>query len=341
MITNRHHLALEMEFVKWFLLITFATIMALALATALAAGDRDQPAVMPPGQLPADMARLAKPLQDAPVRPYFPEDEPVIELPPHALAARVWIILEMQRAGLTAEALAAWREIRLPGQAEAWREVAMAAANLTLGRLERAGMNLDRAREYEHAQAVVAYYTGILRLEQATAAARVPDGLDPGHLRMVAYDPVQGPVGRVVLRALARKQLELAIGRANEILLDERLVTGPPGMEETVLAPCVGDLLVALEANNFVGKAHHLLFGLDLDRGDLRQAEEHLDLAVATGIAPLYGYADLAETYTAQEQPADAVRAAGKDIAVNHPVLREAGRECRELLEQVWYGWVW
>jgi hypothetical protein len=89
MITNRHNLALEMEILKWFLLIAFAIVMALALATALAAADPDKAVLMPPAQLPEDMARLAKPLQDAGPRPYFPEDEPTLDLPPPVLAARV------------------------------------------------------------------------------------------------------------------------------------------------------------------------------------------------------------------------------------------------------------
>jgi tetratricopeptide (TPR) repeat protein len=341
MIVTRHHLTLEMEVVKWLLLVAFAIIAALALATALAAAEPMMNPMDEPARLPADVEKLATPMEVAPARPFFPEENPVYDLPPAALAARVWMILETQRAGLAREALAGWREIYLPGQAEAWREVAMAAANLTAGKLDRAAMHLDNAREYDNAQAIVAYYTGILRLEQAAAAARVPDEATEGTMRLVAYDPLQGTVGQTVLRVLARRQLEMAIVRAGEIRLDERLVMGEPGIEEEFVVPRVGDLLVALEANNFVGKAHHLLFGIEMDRGQLRQAEEHLDQAVATGIAPLFGYGDLTVGYLALEQRADALRVTQKDMAANYPLLWEAGQEMKAALKQVWEGWVW
>jgi len=341
MIVNRHHLTLEMEVVKWLLLVAFAIIVALALATALAAAEPMLDPMGEPARLPADVQLLARPMDAPPAKAIFPEDEFAYDLPPAALAARVWTILETQRAGLARQALAGWREIRLPGDADAWREVAMAAGNLTCGKLDRAAMHLDNARQYDNAQAVVAYYTGILRLEQAAAAARVPDEATDGMLRMVAYDPMPGTLGQTVLRVLARRQLEMAIARAAEVRLDERLVMAEPGLEEEFVVPRVGDLLVALEANNFAGKAHHLLFAMELDRGQLRQAEEHLDQAVATGIAPLFGYGDLAEAYLALEQPADALRATQKDMAANYPLLWEAGREMKATLERMWDGWDW
>ena len=349
MLVKRHQLTLEMEIVKWLVLVAFAIIAAMAMATALAAGEPMTDPMDEPARLPADLELLAKPMDVPPPKAFFPEGEfadecageYAMDLPPAALAARVWTILEMQRAGLAREALAGWREIRLPGDAEAWREVAMAAANMTCGKLDRAAMHLDKAREYQNAQAVVAYYTGLLRLEQAAAATRVPDEATEGMLRMVAYEPMQGTLGQAVLRVLARRQLEMAIVRAGEIRLDERLVLAEPGLEEEFVVPRVGDLLAAMEANNFVGKAHHTLFGMELDRGQLCPAEEHLDRAVATGIAPLFGYGDLAEAYLAQEQPADALRATQKDMAANYPLLWEAGQEMKAALEHVWEGWVW
>ena len=341
MIVNHHHLTLEMEIVKWLLLVGFAIIGALALATVLAAAEPMSDPMQEPARLSADVELLAKPMGTPAPKAFFPEEEFAYDLPPAALAGRVWTILAMQRAGLARQALAAWHEIRLPGEAGAWREVAMAAASLTVGRLDRVEMHLANAREYDNAQAVVAYYTGLFRLEQAAAAARVPDEATDGMLRMVAYDPMQGTLGQTVLRVLARRQLEIAIARAGEIRLDERLVMAEPGLEEEFVVPRVGDLLVALEIDNFVGKAHHTLFGIELDRGQLRQAEEHLDQAVATGIAPLFGYGDLAEAYLALEQPADALRATEKDMAANYPLLWEAGREMKATLEQMWEGWVW
>lgn len=356
MIVNRHHLTLEMEIVKWMLLTGLAIIAALALVTVLAAEPIVGPAVVDPmdepALLPAEIDQLAKPMLPYP-QAYFPEDELALDLPPAALAARVWTLLETQRAGLAREALAGWREIRLPGDADAWREVAMAAANMNRGNFERAARHLENARGYENAQAVVAYYTGVLRLEQAAAAAKAPEAPADGLMRMVAYgalepadllqptQPPQGALGATILRVLARRQLEMAIARACEIRLDERLVMTEPGLEEEFVAPRVGDLLVAIGAVNFVGQAHHMLFALELDRGQLREAEDHLDQAVATGIAPLYGYGDLAEAYRALDEPADALRATEKDLASNYPLLWEAGREMKATLDRLWEGWVW
>jgi hypothetical protein len=343
MILTRHHHALEFDLLKWTLLCAIAIVIAMALATALGAADPMLDPMAEPARLPEDAALLAKPMDTVPDKPFFPELGPTNEtqLPPAALAAKVWMILEQHRAGLDREALAGWGEIELAGQTDVWRQIAMAAAHLAGGKLERAATNLDQARTFEHGQALVAYYTGILRMEQARVGAYLPDELDDAKLRLVAYDPLHGPVGQTVMRVLARRQLTLAIAQAPEVMLDERLVVGETNFEETVIVPRVGDLLVALGADNFVGKAHHLLFGLEMDRGELRQAEEHLDLAAATGVAPLFGYADLAEAYTVQEQPADALRAMRKDLAANYPLLWEAGQEMKEAMNRVWEGWDW
>jgi hypothetical protein len=343
MILTRNQHALEIDLLKWTLLCAAAIIIAMALATVLGAANPMLDPMAEPARLPADAALLAKPMDAVPDKPYFPELGPAneIQLPPAALAAKVWMILEQQRAGLDREALAGWREIELAGQADVWRQIAMAAAHLGVGKLERAATNLDQARTFEQGQALVAYYTGILRMEQARMGIYLPDELNDAKLRLVAYDPLHGPVGQTVMRVLARRQLQLAIAQAGEIRLDERLVTGEANFEEAVIVPRVGDLLVALGADNFVGKAHHLLFGLEMDRGELRQAEEHLDLAVAAGVAPLFGYEDLAAAYTVEEQPADALRAMRKDFAANYPLLWEAGQEMKATMKEVWEGWTW
>ena len=83
----------------------------------------------------------------------------------------------------------------------------------------------------------------------------------------------------------------------------------------------MGDLLLAMGADNFVGKAHNLLFGLHLDRGELLAAELDLDAAVATGIAPLYGYQDLAEAYVTANQPQVLTRLLRKDLTAGEPRL--------------------
>jgi tetratricopeptide (TPR) repeat protein len=343
-IATRHHLPLTVELVKWLLLMMAATALIAALATALAAEPMPEPA-----RLPDDMGLLAKPMEVQAIKPHFPEDVPALATPPEEAAATVWMILEAQRAGRVTQALETWQRIRLPAEAEVWRQVAMAAGQLAARDLAAAEEHLGRARLLAPDNAVVAYYTGLCLLEQAAAAVRVPDELAGGDMRMVAavapgaaaQVPARGIMAGAVLKAMARAELHAAIARAGEVRLDERLIVGDAEMEERIVAPRVGDLLVALQADNFVGKAHHLLFGLEMDRGQLAGAEDHLDQAVATGIAPLYGYEDLAEAYLVQGQEAAALRAGQKDLAANYPLLWQAGQEMRKAIEGVWEGWVW
>jgi tetratricopeptide (TPR) repeat protein len=335
MFLTRHHVPLAMELVKWLVLIIAALALMVLLANAVAAEP------MEPNRLPDDMGLLAKPIEPPQIKPYFPEELPTLPLAPEAAAARLWMILEQQRAGQMAEAIAAWQTLPMPAEADVWRQVAIAAAHLQRGDLGLAQKHLELARETAPDQAVVAYYMGVLRLEQAEAALVVPDELTEGRLRMVAHVPARGVMANVLLKALARTELHMAVARAAEVRLDERLIAGDADMEERIVVPCVGDLLVALEADNFVGKAHHLLFGLELERGQAAGAEEHLDLAVATGIAPLYGYADLAEVYLAQGNEPAALRAGRKDLAANYPLLWQAGQEMQDAIQGVWEGWVW
>src|SRR5262249_7308705 len=157
----------------------------------------------------------------------------------------------------------------------------------------------------------VAYFTGLLRMEQAAGVGRVPDRLHRGQLLLVVHEPA-AEKGYYQLLAIA--ELQQAIAGAGEIIRDELLLNADRQIEESVVVPRVGDLLLAVGADNFVGQAHHLLFGLHLDRSELNTAEEHLDRAVATGIRVLYGYHDLAAAYLDEGRNSDAIRAAGKDV---------------------------
>jgi tetratricopeptide (TPR) repeat protein len=334
-ITNRHLVTLEMEFIKWVLLAILAAALVLVLATVAAA----DPMLPEPARLPGDMNEIAQPIVPD-VKPFFPEMAPYPVRDPADVAARIWMTLEHQRAGCVAEALAGWQGIYLGGGAEIWREIAMGAAYLQAADVDQAALHLDAARAMNPEHPVVAYYTGILRLEQAAAAVRVPDDAPGLHLRMVAFVPERGEQARQQYQLEARQELLMAIAGADMIWLDERLVIGDR-VEEEMVVPRVGDLLVALGADNFVGQAHHLLFGVELDLGATTAAEEHLDLAVATGIAPLLGYEELAEAYLEQDQPADALRATRKDIAANYPQLWQAGQEMKAALEKMREGFVW
>jgi hypothetical protein len=337
MFATRHHVPLALELIKWLVLAAAAIGLVAALATALAAADP----MTEPDRLPDDMGLLAKPMPDVTVQPYFPEGEPALAMPAEETAARLWMTLEEQRAGRIGAALAGWEGIRLPTETEVWRQVGMAAAHLTAGQLAAAQDHLTLARDLAPENAVVAYYTGLLRMEQAAAAVRVPDDMTGAELRLVAHVPARGTLAAIVFKAMARAELHRAVARAEELRLDDRLIVDNMEMEERIVVPRVGDLLVALEADNFVGKAHHLLFGLEMDRGLLAEAETHLDLAVATGIAPLYGYEELAEAFLAQGNEPAALRAGAKDMQANYPLLWKAGQEMNEAVGRMWEGWVW
>jgi tetratricopeptide (TPR) repeat protein len=312
MITTRH-MHVEAELIRWFILILAALALVLAVAT-LAAADPG----MPPRLLPPDIAKIAKPIAAVdPAPPFFPEAPPAREFPPAEAAARLWRILELQRTGQAAEALAGWEQLRLPAETAHWRDLAMGAALLQLGDLKQAHQHLEAARQYAPANPLVAYEMGLLRLEQRAAVGRVPELFDR-NLRLVAFAPADD---RAVFEMLAIRELQDAIFRAAALRPDERLLPTDMNMEETFIVPCVADLLLAMGADNFVGKAHNQLFGLHLDRGELLAAELDLDAAVATGIAPLYGYQDLAEAYATANQPQFLTRLLRKDLEATEPRL--------------------
>lgn len=327
------HMHLEMELVRWLLLVIAAFALVLALATAVAADPMGTPQL-----LPADMGELAKPIPPTdPVRPFFPE-APAMEVPAAEMAARLWTVLEEHRAGHVATALAAWEQIRLPYATAHYRELAMGAAYLQAGDQEQAERHLLIANQMQPVHPVVAYFTGLLRLEQAANVTRAPD-LAYGRTRLVAFTPQED---KAMYEGMALAELRDAIAYANDLWIDERLVTTNLRTEEMVIMPHVGDLLAALGAENYVGKAHHTLFGLLMDRGELVVAETHLDAAADTGIATLYGYEDLATTYLAEDRPADALRVLRKDLALNHAWVGRAWHQLDDATHAAAKGtWVW
>src|SRR5687768_13164305 len=90
-IATRHHLPLTVQLAKWLLLMAAAAALVAALATAAAAEPMTEPARLPDG-----MDLLAKPMEVQPIKPYFPEEMPAVEMPPEQAAATVWMILEAQ-----------------------------------------------------------------------------------------------------------------------------------------------------------------------------------------------------------------------------------------------------
>ena len=311
MITTRH-MSVEEEFVRWMLLIIVAIALMLVLATALAADP-----TRPPGLLPQPMGEMAKPILPARMQPFFPESNPPGRiLPPAEAAHRLEMIFDAHRAGCSGEALAGWGEVRLPPYMAHWREIAMGAAYLQAGDLSQAEMSFEAARRMQPGHAVAAYFMGLVRLEQAVGVMRVPDGLIKARERLVSYTPAED---KELYERVAIIELQFAIARAHEVRLDEPLIATDMQLEESVFVPRTGNLLAAIGADNFAGKAHHTLFGVLMKRGELDAAEFHLGQAAQSGMEVLYGYRDLAEAYLIQERNADAVRALGMDLQVQFP----------------------
>jgi tetratricopeptide (TPR) repeat protein len=332
MITTRH-MNLEVELVRWLLLTVAAVALALAAARVLGAADP-----MEPQLLPKNMDELAKPLVPAEaLRPFFPETPPARKLTPVEAAVRLWTILEHQRAGRVEEAIEGWEQVRLPEMTAHFREVAMGVAYLRAGDVDRALEHLQTARRMAPDHPVVAYFMGIARLAQAAAADHVPDRTFDANLRLVAFGPM---ADKAMYEMLATNELRRAIERVADLRLDERLLETDMLMEETVVAPQVRDLLQALRADNFVGQAHHLLFALQLERGELVAAELNLDAAAATGLATLYGYQDLAEGYLQMDRPTDAIRVLKKDLEANHLWILQGFERMAEAAAENG-EWVW
>jgi tetratricopeptide (TPR) repeat protein len=316
-------MSLEVELIRWLLLTALAIALVLLVATALAAADP----MSTPNLLPGDMGSIAKPMPET-VRPFFPENPPVRELPPAEAAARLGTILENHHAGQIGEALAGWSQVHLPEETAHWREIAIGAAYLRVGDLDRAAIHLGAARQLAPQQPVVAFYMGLLQLERAENAGRAPDA-PPGRKDIfAAYTPTPAQ-DKALYQMLAMFELQEAIAEAGNIRLDEPLLVTDQQFEEAAV-PQVRHLLAALGADNFLGKAHHTLFGLSLSRNELASAEFHLDRAVATGMSALDGYLELAESYLDQGYTAAAIRVAGKDLDSNYPGLRPL---CQRLTE--------
>jgi hypothetical protein len=326
-------MSLEIELVRWLLLVAAAIALILAIATALAAGPVNEPRL-----LPDDMGSFAKPMTPGAVQPYFPETPPGRQLPPAEAAARLRSIFDDHRAGRALDAISGWEDLGLAEETAHWRQIAMGAAYLQLSDLQQAALHLEAARQRVPDHAVVAYFTGLLRLEQAAAAVRVPDGL-PRRDLLVAYTPLED---KAMYQMAAIQELQMAIVRFADVRLDERLIDIDPLVEDATIAPTAGELLAAVGADNLVGKAHHLVFGVQLVRGELGEAEFHLDRAADSGIAVLYGYRDLAERYLGIGRNSAALRVLNKDLVRNHPWVEPVGKWLWQAVQS--HGdaaWVW
>lgn len=338
---GQRHMQLEVEMLKWLAAVALAAVLALTLLSRAIGGELTGTLTVP-GLLPPGMDELATPLDESlvPARTdpsslsaadaQDSELPRVVESDPLAAAnARLWAILELHRQGRVEEAIAAWNETELPAESDVWRYLALASAYLQAGDLQDALAMLNAAESLEPDNAVLHYYVGITRMQQAAAAAESYESTSDLSEHLVCWIPPELTPGTKSLYELAAiSSLERAIRLAPE-LPRNRLLLGSERDDYTSssvsqLPPMVHDLLAAIGADNYVGKSHNMLGHLYLERGWLEQSEENLDQAAKTGLAILYGYGQLGDRYALERRHLDACRSYLKQLAQGGPIVSPA-----------------
>lgn len=326
MLVRQHvHQHAEWELVKWTILMAVAAALALGVLTSVAGAADLKKVAREPLPLPSEIADIAAPMGEPQI------DKPLATTD---LAMQVWQALELQHSEMYDEAIAAWQAIDLSCETTVWKQVALGQAYLATGEIDSAAEVLRDAKSVQPDNPVVHYFLGLLRLEQAYVANEWLEAEGPAGTTFVAYKPTDvAPNTKSMYQLAAMKELEEAIKLAPDIWADEPLApTDWP--TQAALAPTVGDLLLAMRANNFEAKAHNMLSYLYLERGELETAEGHMDSAAAGGLKVI-GYSDLGEQYAEAGQHADAARAYVK--AMQHsPNKVEPARKAWDNLSDAW-----
>lgn len=308
----QRHMHLEWEIIRWIAILGLALAIALAVASLTAQSAE-------PLRLPPQIDTWSAPLE---VTPDLPGNSAFV--PAQDVGIRIWALLDDQQSGRLDRAVEGWPLVPLPPEREVWREVALAEAHIAMGNLDSAASALDAAANLEPDNAVVHYYLGILRLEQAE---RAPSWYEPS-LRQVIHLAAYGPMdvvpnSRDMYHLVAMGELEQAIVLAPTVALDDPLIPGH-WPTSAALRPTVGDLLQALGADRFDAKAHNMLGYLHMESGALSEAEHHMDAAADAGMMVALSYEELGKAYEAEGHNLDAFRAyakaAGHGGGLVHPV---------------------
>lgn len=334
MLTSRYT-TVEVEFLHWLVLLIAAIAILLAVASVLAA-DPMSAKPMLPGDAGPPLSLAAADQRD---RSFFPENPPLDARAAAKSAARLWMTLEHQQAGCAAEALAGWQEFRLPADTAVWSEIGMAAACVQMDDLAQALSRLERAEAIAPHHPLVAFLRGSVWARQAERMRTLPEGV---RVEDETGRPMPAPmVEQAMFELMAIADLQEAIERAGIIDLNEPLVRMPPANGELAPGPRVGDLLVAIGADNFVGDAHGQLFRLHLGRTELAAAERHLTAAAAAGTALPDDHRRLAEVMLEEGLQTEAIRVLHQDLELNHPWMHRVCHELESLLLAKQPEWLW
>lgn len=291
LVSRRMHLT--GEWFKWLVITMMALLISMMLATNATGESPD--AVDIPERLPAEVEQRARPMETEP------------QLSPAELA---WQALQNLNEGNATLGLKQLRGLPLPPEIEVWRQCAISVVHLERLDLELAEESITLAAAIDSENPVVEYLKALLSLERAFESSQPK-------IRLAVFGPSTPDVERRLLEDVAMRHLLRSIALADRVDLSLPLLPASweiSGACMPVVPPTVEDLLVATGTDNFVGKAHNLLSDLYFTRGELRQAESHMDAAHATGIRILYGYGELGDAYAAQGLELDAIRAYTKAI---------------------------
>ncbi|MCE9552037.1 MAG: tetratricopeptide repeat protein [Planctomycetes bacterium] len=296
------HADRQNEITRILVLAVLATLLGLLLPAWIRGASGA--AGTTPNKLPPAEVTAAVPLEVAPT---------TVEPTKNTTADEVARILAAHREGRPEDAIAGWNAVSLGYPVEVWKYVALGAAHLQRQDWPAAADALDTAARLERGNPLVHYYTGLLRLDQAVARPDWHDAVGPTTTRLAGWVPREvTPNSRSNHRLVARQELERAVARADCVDTTQPLVPDY-GILPTP-APTVGDLLVALRADQFEVNAHHVLGSLYLDDGMLPEAEKHFDRAAALGALVLYGYQELGTAYAEEHRHGDAMRTFAKAI---------------------------
>lgn len=296
----RSHMHQEVELWKWMMLLALAAALTFAFASGIAGASDLRPPMPEPALLPSEIAEWASPMGVEEERQPVAIDD---------VSMKVWQAIDAQHHDRFDEAITLWEPIQMPCESEVWKHVALGQAYLANGEVEEASAALAMAKKLHPENAVVHYFLGVLRLQQAWMADEWNDAEGPRTTVLVAHSPHDVvPNTKSMFRLTAMMELGDAINFAPRLHQDKSLVPDD-WPTAAVMAPTVHDLLLATHADNFAAKAHNMLGDLYLQRGSLVQAEQHMDEAVAGGVTVVYGYSELAEAYENAGQHSDAMRA--------------------------------
>ena len=358
---NKH--AVVKEGLNWMLLVFLVALLSALLFRV--AGGAMPPVDAPPGTLPP-MEEWATPIT--------PRAETLQEPAPptpsdfdFGVVTKLWATMQLHRDGDVEEAIAGWEAMNLPCESEVWRNVALAAAHLRVGNVDEAADLLDYSEQMDGNNPLVHYYKALLRLTQAVTAPEWFDAIENRHTVLVSHSPNTTAPLNTLYRLAAIQEFEKVIELAAKVDLTQRLVPDVmlanhcgedpigSGLKNAMLvsnrtdpmyrplyvlpvrldSPTVGDLLLAIGADNFEGKAHNMLGPLHLERGSLGQAEDHMDAATKFGLNVLDGYSELGKAYKARGDHDGAFRVYLKDMANGGGIVGPARKALESLRDSL------